>query len=273
MPVDADAAARHPICRFTIDNTTPDRTDDGLPHGNTPLAFSSPTVRPVTTMATAETEKHPRSNSLFNSISQLTMMNIFARLLGSSRQSNAVDQAFSEAHVPGQSEFYDMQPDFMDSPVLPQQECNAMANPHQIPHEPDGIKMLIDRAHEKNGYEDGFTTASSRLRENKVQEIRVEMEGLLREYDLDLQSFTSRHKKDIQRMDPETDFDVILDVQELIDEAERRRQFIDSEIVRMNIQEGRIANAINAYKRGFSQGLRDRYAAGQNAEFQENNQQ
>ena len=88
-----------------------------------------------------------------------------------------------------------MQPDFMDSPVLPQQECNAMANPHQIPHEPDGIKMLIDRAHEKNGYEDGFMTASSRLRENKVQEIRVEMESLLREYDLDLQSFTSRHKK------------------------------------------------------------------------------
>ena len=99
------------------------------------------------------------------------------------------------------------------------------------------------------------------------------MESLLRDYDLDLQSFTSRHRKDIQRMDPETDFDVILDVQELIDEAERRRQFIDSEIVRMNIQEGRIANAINAYKRGFSQGLRDRYSAGQNAEFQENNQQ
>ena len=57
------SAAQHPICRFTIDNTTPDRTDDGLPHGNTPLAFSSPTVRPVTTMVIAETEKHPRSNS------------------------------------------------------------------------------------------------------------------------------------------------------------------------------------------------------------------
>ena len=63
------------------------------------------------------------------------MMNIFARLLGSSRQSNAVDKP-SRSACSWPSEFYDMQPDFMDSPALPQQECNAMTNPIKFPMNP-----------------------------------------------------------------------------------------------------------------------------------------
>ena len=201
------------------------------------------------------------------------IMSFLSRLFGSGSSTATVEPTSTSTFTPVEEQFYDTQPDVVDSPALPPLVESPPADPHRIPVEPDTIQALLKRDHAKAGYEDGFTTASSRLREEKVQALRVEMEAILRDYDMELQGFISRHGKDIQRMDQETDHDVILDVQELIDEALRRRQFIDNEIVRMNIHEGRIATAVNAYKQGFQQGLKDRYAAGSASVSTENTAQ
>ena len=190
------------------------------------------------------------------------MMKLFSFLRRSGSTDATVEPTPTDFLAPAEEQFHDVQPDIDDSPALPPVVESPPKHASQIPVEPAAVQALLKRDHHDAGYQDGLTTASSRIREEKVQALRVEMETILRDFDLELQGFISRHDKEIQRMDAQTDHDVILDVQELIDEARRRLQFIDHEIVRMNIGEGRIASAVNAYKQGFQQGLKDRYAAG-----------